>query len=263
MNAVPSELRRNGNVINVDSNRDGVWDTMEADSNLNVVATQGRVARGLEVELVANPTRDWRAILNVSRQQTVNSHTAALLQQAFESYTASMRKDRWAELRESAAGTGSPNRPILENWLASNVAPVRAAAALDGTVSNEQREWRVTGVTSYTFRQERLNGLRLGGSVRWESALTTGYLTALDSDTGVPVPVVDHPYKTGPLLHGDVFASYKRKLGSRIGWKIQLNIRNAFGNDSDIPVKTNPDGMVAVIRIPNARTFTVTNTFAF
>jgi hypothetical protein len=48
-----------------------------------------------------------------------------------------------------------------------------------------------------------------------------------------------------------------------VDWSIQLNVRNAFGDNDDIPVKTNPDGQVAVIRIPNPRTIYLTNTFRF
>ena len=38
---------------------------------------------------------------------------------------------------------------------------------------------------------------------------------------------------------------------------------NAFGDDDDIPVKTNPDGQVSVIRIPNPQTIYLSNTFRF
>jgi len=49
------------------------------------------------------------------------------------------------------------------------------------------------------------------------------------------------------------------------GWSIQLNARNLYrknGND-DIPVTINPDGRVALIRIPNEQQFFLSNTFRF
>jgi hypothetical protein len=49
----------------------------------------------------------------------------------------------------------------------------------------------------------------------------------------------------------------------KIDWKIQLNVRNLVGESGDIPVKTNPDGQIAVIRIPNPRTISLSNTFSF
>ena len=57
---------------------------------------------------------------------------------------------------------------------------------------------------------------------------------------------------------------YEKKLWYvKIDWKIQFNIRNLLGESSDIPVKTNPDGQIAVVRIPNPRTISITNSFRF
>ena len=46
-------------------------------------------------------------------------------------------------------------------------------------------------------------------------------------------------------------------------WKVQLNVRNAFGDDDYIPVLANPDGQVAVFRNRNPKEFFLTNTFSF
>ncbi|MBC9866371.1 MAG: TonB-dependent receptor plug domain-containing protein [Opitutae bacterium] len=262
LNAIPAELRDISNIRQVDVTGDGVWDSMEADSVQNLRSTQDRIAKGVEFEVVANPTINWRLILNVSQQETINSNTASVMGPVVEAYTANLRSSRLGELRMSAGGT-TVLRPIEELWLSQNVAVLRAATALDDTVSNEQREWRFNGVTSYSFTEGWLDGLNVGGSIRWEDEVATGYVFALDPEAGVPIPLVDQPHMSDSLLHGDLFASYRWKLTDKIDWKIQLNIRNAFGDDDDIPVKTNPDGQVAVIRIPNPRTIMITNTFSF
>ena len=68
----------------------------------------------------------------------------------------------------------------------------------------------------------------------------------------------------GPAeINGDLMASYTRQLAGDRTWKIQLNIRNAFGDDDPIPVTINPDGFVAVYRNPNPGEVTLTNTFSF
>jgi len=262
LNALPAALREAANLRQIDANRDGVWERMDFDGIPNLRSTQDRIARGAEVELVANPARGWRAVLNVSRQQTVNANTAVEMGRVVEEFTANLRTTRLGELRQSASGT-TVLRPINELWLSQNLAPVRAATALDGTVSNEQREWRLTGVSSHEFHEGWLRGLGAGGAVRWESAVATGYRFAYDPRFGVPTPLVDQPLLSGSVLHGDLFCSYRARWSGRVRWKIQLNVRNAFGDDGDVPVKTNPDGQVAVIRIPNPRTFTLTNTVSF
>jgi hypothetical protein len=103
----------------------------------------------------------------------------------------------------------------------------------------------------------------LGGAARWQSKAATGYVYKLEETTGVPIPDVSQPFFDDGLFSADLWFSYQRKLSDRISWKIQLNIRNLIRDSSDIPVKTNPDGQVAVVRIPNPRTIYLTNTFRF
>jgi hypothetical protein len=135
--------------------------------------------------------------------------------------------------------------------------------AFDNTLSNEQREWRATGVTNYQFKEGRLKGFSLGGAARWQSKAATGYVFKLEETTGVPIPDVSQPFFDDGLFNADLWFSYQRKISDRIGWKIQLNIRNIIRDSADIPVKTNPDGQIAVIRVPNPRTIYLTNTFRF
>lgn len=86
----------------------------------------------------------------------------------------------------------------------------------------------------------------------------------MEPDTGVPIPDITQPFYDDGLFSGDLWVGYEKKLmDGKIDWKVQLNIRNAFGDNDDIPVKTNPDGQVAVIRIPNPRTISISNSFRF
>jgi hypothetical protein len=53
--------------------------------------------------------------------------------------------------------------------------------------------------------------------------------------------------------------------GDTTTWSIQFNARNLYrkNGDDDIPVTINPDGRIALIRIPNERQFFLSNTFRF
>ena len=53
------------------------------------------------------------------------------------------------------------------------------------------------------------------------------------------------------------------KVFKRIDWRLQLNVRNAWGSSRDIPVTANPDGSIAVIRIPNETRWLLSSTFSF
>ena len=144
------------------------------------------------------------------------------------------------------------------------MAEIRAATALDNTVSNEQREWRYTVVSTYRFNEGSLRGFSVGGAGRWESKAATGYVFMVEPESGVPIPDVNRPFFDNGLFSGDAWISYERKIwDDKLDWRVQINARNLFGDDDDIPVVTNPDGQVSVIRIPNPRTIYLSNTFKF
>jgi outer membrane receptor protein involved in Fe transport len=268
-NSIPQELKdiyklefidSEGNITDVN----GAWVRVRADDPIsNLRSTQDRVAKGVEIELVANPTRNWRLLLNVSEQKTINDNTAPVMGKVVEDFTAKLRASGVGGLRMDATGT-TVLRTIEEMWL-MNVAEVRAVTALDGTVSAEQRRWRATTVASYRFTDGWMRGFRVGGALRWEDRVATGYVYALDPEVGVPVPLVDQPLMSSSIWGGDAFISYNKRLKRKMEWSIRLHARNLVGNrhGDDVPVVTNPDGRVAVVRIPSPRTFTLTTNLSF
>jgi hypothetical protein len=108
-----------------------------------------------------------------------------------------------------------------------------------------------------------LKGWGIGAGVRWQSEIATGYPSFVGPD-GTPLPDLSRAFFSGDELNGDTWISYKRKIfKDRIGWKIQLNIRNAIGSSDPIPVFTNADGQVALVRVPPQTEWFITNTFRF
>ena len=76
-------------------------------------------------------------------------------------------------------------------------------------------------------------------------------------------PDLAHSFYGKEELAGDWWVSYRRKIFRNIDWRLQLNVRNAWGNSADIPVTANPDGSIAVIRIPNETRWTLSSSFSF
>jgi len=134
--------------------------------------------------------------------------------------------------------------------------------AKDGAANQELRKYRVNLVNSYDFREGRFKGFGVGGAVRWQSKVAIGYLTKLNSLNN-QVPILDKPINGKSELNGDIWFSYSRKLSAKIKWKAQLNIRNAIGSQSDIPIAANPDGKVALYRIAPEKAWYLSNTFSF
>lgn len=127
----------------------------------------------------------------------------------------------------------------------------------------EQREWRANAVTNYNFSEGRFKGFGVGAAARWQSRAATGYPLVLSSE-GIPLPDLANPFWGPDQLNGDLWISYERKiLDDKIDWKIQLNARNAFGDNDIIPVITNPDGQLAIFRNSLPREVFLTNTFRF
>lgn len=263
INAIPSELRSVINPTLEDEDADGIFDDYDYDNIQNMRATANRAAKGFEIEATANPTENWRVSLNIGRQETVQTDTAVVNSALAEAFDANLRSAGLFDVRSDARGV-QVLRSLETPWNSLQLSNVRAARAFDGTASNEQREWRANLVTRYGFKDGRMKGFHLGGALRWQSEAATGYVFYVDPVSGLSVPDPSRPFMDDGLTSGDVFFGYKKKIfDDRVDWKVQLNIRNAISEDEDIPVKTNPDGTVAVVRVPNPTEWFLTNTFSF
>jgi hypothetical protein len=155
----------------------------------------------------------------------------------------------------------------LDQTIRRNVwAPWRSQYAqlklLENAAASEIRKWRYNVITNYSFTEGFLKGVGVGAAYRWQDKVIIGY-PLLDSTTGVANFDIDNPYY-GPSEEGlDLWISYERQLSDKIGWKIQLNVRNAFEDNSLIPISCQPDGSWAAARISPTQEWFITNTFTF
>lgn len=230
-----------------------------------LTATKSFVTEGFELDLTGQLSPNWRIALNVGKQETVQSGTAPAITEFvlgpngfWQALQASPLADYWDSPERGK------ERSFANRYAVEVVNPLVAALAKDGTVSAEQRKWRVNLATNYLFPDDSpLSGVGVGGAVRWQDQVATGY-RQIPGEGGLVSPDLSHPHFGPEELNGDLWLSYERSvLRDKAQWKIQLNVRNAFGDDDPIPVVTNPDGRVAVIRNPNPREAFITNTLAF
>ncbi len=230
------------------------------DPIVGLTTTRSFVSEGYEAELVGNLTKGWRLSLNVGQQESVTSNTAPVLAEvAAEAREGMMRENIWG----LQIDPGNNSNPTFGSNLNGNTfTPLEAAQARDGTVALEQREWRANIATNYNFREGAMKGFGLGGAWRYQSKVAAGYAAQVNEDDLV-LPILNRPFFGPAETNIDLWASYSRKLTDWLGWKIQLNVRNAFGDDDYIPVVINPDGRTAVVRNPNPTAVSLTNTFKF
>lgn len=268
------------------SNWASLYDLKVSGSPPNVVAsnrngnlsgsgdTTDYVASGLEADIIYNPTRNWRILLNVAKQETVQSNSYPILSE----FIARM-KPVWDKLANTPKGNypagfqpGSTLPASVQTfgqYLDANVyIPFATALATEGVASAEQRKWRANLVTNYMFTDGKLfgvplRGLGLGSGVRWQDKVVLGYPTTRNANSSVNVDL-DHPYYGPTETNVDFWASYERRISKKLDWKVQFNVVNAIGPGDLIAVNVQSfNGAPAAYRLPPERRFYLTNTFKF
>jgi outer membrane receptor protein involved in Fe transport len=227
----------------------------------NLVATQDVAADGFEMEVVANILSDnWRVGFNISQQETVTSNTALSQGEVVSQIAANIDAAGLTDLRDRPVST--TGFVFDSTFFRSAELPLANARAKDNTVVQELVEWRWNVFTNYQFSQDSfLNGFGIGGALRWQDKIATGY--ELINVNGSLVSDVSKPFFGKDDLAGDTWVSYRGKLNNKIDYRLQLNIRNLIGEDDYILIATNPDGSPAVVRNPNPTEVFLTSTFSF
>jgi len=221
---------------------------------------QSFVSEGIELDIVGSLTKNWSVALNVGQQETVTSNSAQYSAEFVRSVLNNIKGSTLQYLIDSPVQNEAET--FLDRWTRQQFNPMNALVGKDGQVSAEQRKYRANFVTNYRFTEGAFKGYSVGGALRWQGKVATGYKIEVDND-GVIIPNLNSPFWGPDELNGDVWLGYSRRFRDKIDWKVQLNIRNLIRDSGYIPVITNPDGNVAVVRNPNPQEIFLTNTFSF
>lgn len=233
------------------------------------------VARGLEMDIIFNPTSNARIALNVTKQQTVRSNSIPVMKNWIETMT-----PVWDQLRHVPNGnypeghepgdTLAPNVQTYGDWLDANViAPFINTIAQEGVANAEQRKWRVNLVGSYTFGRgsifgDKLRGWMVGGSVRWQDKVAIGYPSTRD-EKGLMRVDVRNPFYGPTETNINAFLSYSRSIWkNKVRMTIRLDVQNLIRGDDLIPVRAQGwNGEVAMYRLSPPRKWYLECMFAF
>lgn len=212
------------------------------------VATQNVAADGFEMEIVANPTQNWRIGFNINQQETVTSDTAVVLGEIIDQVSANIKAANLSDLRDRPEST--TGFVFDSTYFRSAVLPLANARAKDNTAVQELVEWRWNLFTNYQFSEDTfLNGFGIGGALRWQDKVATGY--ELKNVEGSLISDVSKPFFGNDDLAGDMWVTYRGSLTDKLDYRLQLNARNLIGEDDYILIASNPDGSNAVVRNPN------------
>ncbi len=242
--------------------------------------TNDLISKGMEVELTANPTSNWRLTFNASRTTAVRNNILAdwasfiAKNKAlwFDGYndTPINQLNYWningyADIRHWYGETtySSAQDTLGGRMMAAVYGPYENLIAGNGQAVNELRKWHLNFVSNYTFDHGPLKHVNAGGAVRWQDKAAIGYYPTYNSDAKIWVTDVGNPIYAPSEINYDAWIGYERKLTRKIVWSVQLNGHNLFASKKLIPIMANPDGSVAQVRIPAETTWELTNTLKF
>ncbi len=228
----------------------------------NVAVTGDTESKGTEFELTANPIAGLDLSFNAARTDAKRLNLAKSysdwIEQRYEVYQGPMGDMRiWGNGNWALqAGAGGTVRDKFEN----EVLPAyKLALALNNTSVAELRPWRFNVTANYAIQSGFAKGAWVGMSYRWQDRQVVGF-GLNDTNDGYDVDARHY----GPSEDAwDLWTGREFKLGEKLRWRVQLNVRNLFATKKLIPVTVQADGTPGAYRIPEPRVLTLTNTFEF
>lgn len=241
----------------------------------NVVGTSALESKGLEFELVYNPTSRWRIRASAGRDDAIRTNIAPELNDFLNNAQNGvvplvLNPDLTPTAVGNLSTTVSGNPNTLANVVRGNVVtPMDPIFRQAGSRTDELRRWHWSAVTNYSFSPElfggRLQDFSIGGGVRWMDKIAIGYpATTFINSAGASVPILDvfHPYFGPAETYYDANVGYTHRF-RRFTWNARLYCHNIGVGDQLIPVYANPDGNVAYWRIADRQTWTLSSSFSF
>ncbi|HEX9786127.1 MAG TPA: TonB-dependent receptor plug domain-containing protein [Opitutaceae bacterium] len=221
-----------------------------------VVETMDETAKGLELEMTYNPTKNWRIMANVTKQEAVQSNIAPGLTRWKAEVLPKWQAQPWWD-GTIPGGYTDPwgvSGNLREQFYVFNSGRVLDTfKAFDGQPNPEIRKWRFNLVNTYNFTDGKLKGWNVGGALRWEDSAAIGYpaITEIINGTETLVGVdIANAYRDGSNVNLDAWVGYSRKVsGDRYTWNIQLNVRDIGRSNGLQPIVKNSDGATAAYRI--------------
>lgn len=227
--------------------------------------TADQVSKGIELELTYNPTKNWRIMATLSKNEASQSNIAPSLTRWVQEVLPQWQSQPWFSgpyAYDSGWGFNGNLQGYINTFNTGRVLPTYKA--LEGQTSQELRKYHFSLISNYQFTEGRFKGWNFGGAVRWQSEAAIGY-PALTNSAGQLVGLdLDNAYTDGGDIFADVWTGYsKRILHDRVNWNIQLNVRNLTGSDKLRPILKNSDGTPSQFRIEFGPTWYLSNTFSF
>ncbi len=229
-------------------------------------------SEGLELELTAQPTKNWNISANASKTEAQRLNMAQSMidwtETRWEVYNTPVMLDgeQVGVIGDVRLWNGgyNPAETLMGKFGREYMGSYNLYRMQENADVPELRPWRFNVVTNYSFSDGALSGFNVGGAYRWQDGQIVGYPIFSGSSASDPDAFdLAHPYESPTEDNIDLWVGYSKALNDRIDWKVQLNVRNAFASKDLIPITVQPDGSPAAVRIPQGTTWQLSNTFSF
>lgn len=223
---------QSANVIN---DIDAIWTTIR-NGGPNTVQTDRQAADGhkvggvdsrlqksdgYELEVTANPTRDWRVSFNISKAENIVDGQGAQLSAYLEKHRA-----EWNNAAALKYDTSKAPGFLGNNTVADLVGDLDARLAQtkqgNGLSELNSRQWQANAFTAYHFSEGKLKGFTMGGGVNYRGPSLLGI---------IPPPTANNQALRGHAYYLlNAMAAYEFKLSHKVGVKVQFNVQNLLNN---------------------------------
>ncbi len=235
--------------------------------------TENAKSKGWEIELDANPIRNWRVAVNATRTDAVRTSIgdpalAKFMQDTTDMVAGPGGSQHWY--------WGTADVPtIKQTYFIAYGGSVPAVGtyyyglkSMENVAVPELAKWRFNLTTNYDFTQSFLKGFSVGGGLRYQSGTIIGYPPGGDPNLPPPyAPDLSKPFRGPSEAYIDLWIGYQRRITQKINWNIQLNVQNLGKGDNLIPVSLqgpiNGISQPAAYRIAPSQIITLTNRFEF
>ena len=280
-------LDTNGNpVINETSIFIDNWNSRNPQQNQIETAVGKTESKGMELELIWNPTKNWRLAFNVTRAEAIRSDIAAAEQQHLADMLPQWLDPNKGGVLWRSGGRQTiirdnnnvitdiqpnnsnlilnPGTGELHNSVTGFMGDLAKLVVFDGLPVPELREYRANLIANYTFDEragEFLSRFGIGGALRWEEGAFLGTGLTRNEGGGL-VQDLSNIYYGPSNTRLDLWITYRQKF-KNFTWRSRLGISDITSDAGLIATKANPDGTYGSFRIEPDTTISWTNTISF
>ena len=234
--------------------------------------TVDNLSKGIEIELSAQPLRNWNITANYSHVDATHENIDPAMQ-VFISQVTGFMNGPGGQVRMWCNSCGT----LGADWNSSVVAPWTVQLDDQGHAAPEVAPWRFNLISTYNFDRGFAKGWFVGGALRVEAARILGYKfdpTFVNVNTNDPNYAnvkavtqgglnVNEPFYGSNDTHFDAWIGYSRKVFRSINWRIQLNMQNVGESDHLVAAGYEPDGSLALARIEEGMGWRLENSLDF